>query len=95
MEHPNATKMRQTVGAFMAGDLPLLLDGFAPDVVWYAPGHTSASGIFRGRDGVRRFFMLLDDASDGSIRVEVEDVLAGDRHVRCSSRSRPVVTASG
>ena len=42
MEHPNATKMRETVGAFMSGDLPLMLEGFAPDVVWYAPGPPSA-----------------------------------------------------
>jgi len=81
MEHANATKMRQTIGAFMAGDLPLLLEGFAPDVVWYAPGHTPASGTFRGGDGVRRFFTLLDDASAGSIRVEVDDVLAVDLFV--------------
>ena len=81
MEHPNATRMRRTVGAFMAGDLPDMLEGFEPDVVWYAPGHTPASGTFRGRDGVRRFFTLLDDASAGSIRVEVEDILAGDRYV--------------
>jgi ketosteroid isomerase-like protein len=81
MEHPNATKMRKTVAAFTAGDLPLMLEAFAPDVVWYAPGHTPASGTFRGLDGVRRFFTLLDDASAGSIQVEIEDILAGDRYV--------------
>ena len=81
MEHPNATKMRETVGAFIAGALPLMLERFAPDVVWYAPGQTPASGTFRGRDGVRRFFTLLDDASAGTIRAEVEDILAGDRYV--------------
>ena len=47
MEHPNATKMRKTVAAFMAGDLPLMLEAFAPADVWYAPGHTPASGTFR------------------------------------------------
>lgn len=81
MEHPNATKMRETMGAFMAGDMQLLVEGFAPGVVWYAPGHTPASGTFKGRDGVRRFFTLLDDASAGSIRIEVDDILAGDRYV--------------
>lgn len=81
MEHPNATRMRQTVGAFMAGDIPLLLDGFAENVVWYAPGDSPASGRFRGREGVRRFFTMMDEASGGALRVEVDDVLAGDRYV--------------
>jgi ketosteroid isomerase-like protein len=81
MEHPNATRMRQTIGALMAGDLPLLLEGFSPDVVWYAPGDTPAGGPFKGRDGVRRFFTMLDDVSGGSLRIEVDDVLAGDRYV--------------
>ena len=81
MEHPNATRMRQTVGAFMAGDIPLLLDGFAENVVWYAPGDTPASGRFRGREGVQRFFTMMDEASGGTLRVEVDDVLAGDRYV--------------
>ena len=81
MEHPNATRMRQSVGAFMAGDIPLLLDGFAEDVVWYSPGDTPASGRLRGREGVLRFFTMMDEASGGTLRVEVDDVLAGDRYV--------------
>jgi ketosteroid isomerase-like protein len=81
MEHPNATRMRQTVGAFMAGDIPLLLDGFAENVVWYAPGDTPTSGRFRGREGVLRFFTMMDEVSGGTLRIDVDDVLAGDRYV--------------
>jgi uncharacterized protein len=81
MEHPNATRMRQTVGAFMAGDIPLLLDGFAENVVWYAPGDTPASGRFQGREGVLRFFTMLDEVSGGTLRIEADDVLADDRYV--------------
>jgi uncharacterized protein len=81
MEHPNATRMRQTVGAFMAGDIPLLLDGFAENVVWYAPGDTPARDRLRGREGVLRFFTMMDEVSGGTLRIEVDDVLAGDRCV--------------
>lgn len=81
MEHPNATRMRRTIAAFTAGDIPLLLDGFAPDVVWFAPGDTPASGRFRGREGVLRFFTMVDEVSGGTLRVGVDDVLAGDRYV--------------
>jgi ketosteroid isomerase-like protein len=81
MEHPNATLMRQTVDAFMSGDMPRLLRGFADDVVWYAPGDTPVSGTFRGHDGIIQFFSGLNEASGGSMNVRVDDVLAGDRYV--------------
>lgn len=35
MEHPNATRMRRTVGALVSSDIPRLLEGFAEDVVWW------------------------------------------------------------
>lgn len=81
MEHPNATRMRQTIGAFMAGDVQLLLDAFAQDVIWYAPGNTPASGRFQGREGVLRFFTMMDEVAGGTLRIDVDDVLAGDRYV--------------
>ena len=81
MEHPNATRMRQTVDAVMAGEIPRLLQGFADDVVWYAPGDTPVSGTFHGHDGIVQFFSGLNEASGGSMNVRVDDVLAGDRYV--------------
>jgi hypothetical protein len=81
MEHPNATRMRQTMDAFMAGDTPRLLQGFADDVVWYAPGESPVSGTFHGHGGLARFVDGLNEASEGSMRLLVDDVLAGDRYV--------------
>ena len=82
MEHPNATRMRRTVDALVSGDIPRLLESFADDVVWYAPGDTPLSGTFRGHDGIERFFSRLKEASPGgSMNVGVDDVLAGDASV--------------
>ena len=81
MEHPNARRMRQTVDAFTSGDIPRLLQGFADDVVWYAPGDTPMSGTFHGHDGIVRFFFGMNEASGGSMNVHVDDVLGGDRYV--------------
>ena len=81
MEHANATRMRRTVDALISGDIPRLLEGFADDVEWYAPGGTPLSGTFRGHDGIVRFFSGLKEASGGSMNVQVDDVLAGDRYV--------------
>jgi ketosteroid isomerase-like protein len=80
-EHPNATRMRQTVDAFMSGDMPRLLQGFADDVVWYAPGDTPVSGTFHGHEGIIEFFSGLNEPSGESMNVRVDDVLAGDRYV--------------
>ena len=81
MEHPNATRMRRTVNAFMSGDITALLGEFAEDVVWYAPGDPPVSGTFRGREGIMRFLSGLNEASAGSMSVKVDDVLASDRYV--------------
>ena len=81
MEHPNATRMRHTVDAVMARDTPRLLQGFADDVVWYAPGDTPVSGTFHGHEGIIEFFSGLNEASGGSMSVHVDDVLGGDRYV--------------
>jgi ketosteroid isomerase-like protein len=81
VEHPNATRMRRTVDEFVSGDIPALLDEFAEDVVWYAPGDSPVSGAFRGHDGITRFFSGLNEAAGGSMNVQVDDVLGGDRYV--------------
>ena len=81
MEHPNATRMRETVDAFVSGDIARLLDAFADDIVWYAPGDSPVAGTFRGREGVMRFFSAMSEASGGSMNVQVDDVLGGDRYV--------------
>jgi uncharacterized protein len=86
---------QDVVDAFMSGDIPRLLQGFADDVVWYAPGDTPVSGTFRGHDGIARFFSGLNEASGGSMNVRADDVLAGDRYVTISSwTSRPSGTTS-
>lgn len=79
MEHPNATRMRRTVEAFTSGDIPGLLEGFAEDVVWYAPGDSPVSGTFHGREGVMQFFSGMNEASGGSMNVQVDDALGGER----------------
>jgi len=81
MEHTNATRMRETVDAFMSGDIPRLLGGFADDVVWYAPGDSPLAGTFHGHEGIMQFFSGMGEASGGSMKVHVDDVLGGERYV--------------
>jgi hypothetical protein len=38
-------------------------------------------GVYRGRDGLQRFFGRLAERSNGTMRPNVDDVLATDDHV--------------
>jgi ketosteroid isomerase-like protein len=77
-EHPNALRMRQVPDAVQRGDIASALEHFPEDVVWYSP---SGDRVYRGHDGLRRFFGELFEASNGTMRPEVEDALGTDEHV--------------
>ncbi len=76
-EHPNATLIRRFYATFSESDYyEKLTEMFAKDVVWHLPGRHPASGDHRGRDAVlaaMRYF-------DGSVALELHDVVANDDH---------------
>jgi ketosteroid isomerase-like protein len=53
--------VRAAYDAFSRGDLPAVLAMCAPDVDWRYCGPSAApyTGVYRGRDGVTRFFETL------------------------------------
>jgi uncharacterized protein len=73
--------MRAVVEAVARGDVPGALQHFPDDVVWFTPTGGGAEGVYRGRDGLQRFFGRLAERSNGTMRPEVDDVLASDDHV--------------
>ncbi len=80
-EHPNARRMREVPEAVVRGDLAAALRHFPDDVVWYSPAGRPSDRIYRGRDGLERFFGQLFEHSNGTMRPEVDDVLASDDYV--------------
>jgi ketosteroid isomerase-like protein len=58
--------VRELYGAFGRGDLPAILDLLDSDIAWEYPGAKAVpwAGSFRGRDGVRRFFSAILEATD-------------------------------
>ena len=76
-EHPNATLVRRFYAMFSESDYyEKLTEIFAKDVVWHLPGRHPVSGDHRGRDAVfaaMRYF-------DGSVALELHDVVANDDH---------------
>ncbi len=67
-----------SVQAFGQGDLPRVLECYAPDVVWKVPGASPMAGTYEGRDGLARFFEGCFEESQGTMRVELENVLANE-----------------
>jgi hypothetical protein len=82
MSHPNADLIRRAYGAFAKGDVPGAIAAFADDIRWHVPGRSPLSGDFTGPKEVVGFFARTMELSQGTFRIELEDVLAsGDRVV--------------
>lgn len=57
-----------------------LRDLFAEDAVWHVGGTGPLSGDKKGREAILSYFGELGTRSNGSMRVTVEEVAAGDRY---------------
>ena len=78
-EHPSAVQMREVPEAVARGDISAALEKFPEDVVWYSPAVDPAERVYRGRDGLASFFGRLHERSNGTMTLEVEEVLGSDR----------------
>jgi ketosteroid isomerase-like protein len=76
----NADLVRRGYAAFSAGDIETLTELFAEDAVWYTPGSSRVSGEKKGRDAILAFFGELMTLSNGTLKVTVQDVIAGPDH---------------
>ena len=79
-EHPNAELFRRGYKAFQAGDLDTVRSLFASDIVWNVPGTNRFAGEHRGVDDVINLFAQQFQETDGTLKVEVHDILANDEH---------------
>lgn len=73
--------VRRGYEAFSAGDMDTLMELFTRDAVWRVGGSGHLSGVKQGRDAILAYFRELGSRSNGSIKVNLEDVAAGDRFV--------------
>ncbi len=82
MARSNLELVQAAYAAFLRGDMDALPDYFDPDVVWHIPGRSAMAGTIEGSANV--IAALRDVAAllaDGTVRLEVHDVLASDDHV--------------
>jgi hypothetical protein len=74
------TILRRGYEAFNAGDMDTFKEILAEDAVWRIGGTGGLSGEKRGRDAILGYFGELGSRSNGSIKVNVEDLALGDRY---------------
>ena len=80
-EHPDVEIVRRGYEAFASGDMGWMNENLADDVVWHTPGNNPGSGDFAGREAVLGSFGRLFQATGGTFKVEVHDVVGNDQHV--------------
>jgi ketosteroid isomerase-like protein len=79
-EHPNATRIRDLVAAFRAGDVAAIRAAIAPDATWHFPGRRGAlAGHHAGHEAIFAFLGRVVELTGGTFELDVEDVLANDR----------------
>jgi len=67
--------------AFGRGDIPAVLETFAPDIQWHFLGRNPLAGTYKGPQEVVRFFGQLMEGSGGTFSMAIDDFLASDQHV--------------
>ena len=76
----DAAVVRRGYEAFNSGDIETLKDLFAPDAVYHVGGSGGLAGDKQGRDAIMAYFGELFSRSGGTAKVDLQDVIAGERH---------------
>jgi len=77
----NEALVRSGYDAFSRGDVPAVLALFDREILWHVPGRGPLSRDYRGPNEVLGFFEHFMTLSNGSFRIQVDDVLAKDDKV--------------
>lgn len=80
VEHPNVTLFRQGLEAFNSGDIDTIRSLLADDVVWHTMGRARYSGDTHGVEETLGLFLRLAQDTNGTLRLDVHDILANDTH---------------
>ncbi len=79
-EHPNIDLVRRGYTAFGEGDMGTLTELIADDAVWHIGGKNDLTGDYKGREAVFGLFAEIGERSEGTLSIELHDVLANDEH---------------
>ena len=78
-EHPNAIRIRELFEAFRDRDLAAIQAAIPEQAVWHFPGRQGAlAGSHVGRSAILAFLGQVVALTQGTFRLEIEDVIAND-----------------
>ena len=77
----NAALILSGYDALARGDMPGAFTAFAEDIFWHVPGRGPLSRDYRGHAEVLGFFEHFMRLSNGTFRIQVDDVLAKGEQV--------------
>ena len=78
MAHPNKEMVEQAYAAFAEGDIATIMGFWADDIVWHAGGDNPLAGDHAGKEAVAAFLGGIVQATGGTFRAELQNVLADD-----------------
>jgi uncharacterized protein len=89
-EETSAALIVSAYEAFSRGNIQSVLTMLAEDILWHVPGRGPLSRNYRGPDEVLGFFDHFMRLSDGTFRVQIDEIFAeGDRVViLCTETAR-------
>lgn len=79
-DHPNVDLIRRGYKAFGEGDMATLTELMAEDAIWHLGGKNALTGDYEGRDNVFGLFAKLGEMTEGTMSIELHEVLANDDH---------------
>jgi ketosteroid isomerase-like protein len=79
-DHPNVDLIRRGYQAFGEGDMETLSELIAEDAVWHIGGNNALTGEYKGRENIFGLFGRIGEMSEGTMSIELHDVLANDEH---------------
>ena len=89
MVHPHANLVREGFAAYGRGDLDALQRHyFAKDIQFHLPGRSPLAGDHKGIAQVLPWLGRFYELSGGTIRLEMHDVVADERHAVALFRVR-------
>lgn len=92
----NPEIVKQAYADFLQGNIPALVEKMSDDVVWELPASAEVpfSGVFKGKDGVMRFFKEIATLNDFH-EFNLEDVLSGENKVVVTGNLKATSKSTG
>ena len=80
MNHPNAKLLEKLYSDFSKGDLTAVLAACDDAITFQVAGKSKLAGKYNKDTFVAGFVTKLMEISEGTLKLEVHDILATDRH---------------